>query len=74
MYDICPLCRQKNNVYFIELSCTNQLREMYARPSFYDKLQSRFVRPMQFPGSIMDIYDGQLYQEWFNNGFLRNNI
>lgn len=72
MLDICPLCRQQqNNTYFIELSCTNQLREMYARPSFYDKLQSRFQWP-QLPGNITDIYDGQLYQEWINNGFLSN--
>lgn len=45
---------------------------MYARPSFYNKLQNTFEQRMQVSENIKDIYDGQLYREWINNGFLSN--
>ena len=67
----CVTCLTAKNSYFIELSFIDQLKEMYARPGFYNLLQSRFQR-MQVPGIISDVYDGRLYQTWINNGFLAN--
>ncbi|CAG5084112.1 Protein of unknown function [Cotesia congregata] len=43
-------------------------------PAVY--MDNQFQRPIPLPGTITDIYDGELYREWFNNGFLftPNNI
>ncbi|XP_011859941.1 PREDICTED: uncharacterized protein LOC105557338 [Vollenhovia emeryi] len=70
--DQCPSCPTKKNSYFVQLPIVNQLKEMYMRNGFYNQLQWRFQRPVPFPGTITDIYDGQLYQAWVNNGFLSN--
>lgn len=70
--DECPSCPQKKNAYFVQLPFVNQLKEMYARNGFYNRLQWRFQRPIPLPGHITDIYDGRLYQMWMNNGFLSN--
>ncbi|XP_044585559.1 exocyst complex component 3-like [Cotesia glomerata] len=62
----------KKNSYFVQLPIISQLQEMYKRQDFYERLQFRFQRPIPLPGTITDIYDGELYREWFNNGFLSN--
>lgn len=49
----------------------SQLQEMFLRPNFFISLQHRFQRPI-IPNIISDIYDGNLYRHWFNNGFLNN--
>lgn len=76
--NICPSCPQEKSSYFIQLPIIKQLKEMYRRRNFYNKLQQRFQRPdIHVNGnSIGDIYDGSLYKKWFHNGFLRspNNI
>ncbi|XP_067203636.1 uncharacterized protein [Linepithema humile] len=64
--------REKKNSYFAQLPIVNQLKEMYMRNGFYEKLQWRFQKPIPSPDVITDIYDGQLYQAWINNGFLSN--
>ena len=66
----CPVCGVQKKSYFIQLRVTEQLRELYSRNGFYDKLQLRFQRPRQTPNSISDIYDSNLYREWMGNNFL----
>ncbi|CAL1685139.1 unnamed protein product [Lasius platythorax] len=68
--DECPSCPRKKNSYFVQLPIVNQLKEMYMRNEFFEKLQWRFRRSVPSEGVITDIYDGQLYQAWVNNGFL----
>ncbi|XP_015124328.1 uncharacterized protein LOC107046259 isoform X2 [Diachasma alloeum] len=70
--DVCPSCPKKKIAYFVEMPFLNQLEEMYKRDNFYDCLQWRLRRQRNAPDGISDIYDGSLYEEWMNNGFLSN--
>ncbi|KAE8752462.1 hypothetical protein FOCC_FOCC000933 [Frankliniella occidentalis] len=76
--ELCPTCREeKEKAYFVQLPLLPQLRELYKRPSFYNSLQHRHARVRE-PGAhyFEDIYDGSVYQEHVQGGFLndRNNI
>ncbi|KAK0158081.1 hypothetical protein PV327_011149, partial [Microctonus hyperodae] len=74
--DVCPSCPKSSNSYFIQLPFHEQLKEMYKRDGFRNLLNSRFERPANSSNILSDIYDGSLYKEWVNNGFLldKNNI
>ncbi|RLU15666.1 hypothetical protein DMN91_011420 [Ooceraea biroi] len=48
--DECPSCHKKKNSYFVQLPIVNQLKEMYMRNGFYNKLQWRYERPVPNPG------------------------
>lgn len=65
------MCPQTKSSFFLELPITNHLKEMYKKESFYNSLQNRFDRPI-FDDKIADIYDGEFYKSWTNNGFLSN--
>ncbi|KAE8742476.1 hypothetical protein FOCC_FOCC011971 [Frankliniella occidentalis] len=43
---------------------------MLKRPGFYDSLKFRFHRQKKSEENIEDIYDGSVYQQHFNGGFL----
>jgi len=45
---------------------------MFMRPGFYDELQHRFRRNKKTEENIEDVYDGRVYQEQVQNGFLNN--
>jgi len=71
--EICQNCGQVGpSNHFLELPLFNQLESMFYRAGFYDALQFRFTRTKKYPNNIEDIYDGQIYQEQMENGFLRN--
>ena len=70
--DICPSYPMKKNCFFTPLQCNDQLRDMYLRRDFYNHLQYRFNRPFHGAQTITDVYDGDLYRTWFDNGFLSN--
>lgn len=69
---ICPSCPSKRNSYFITLPFIEQLKELYKRNEFYNDLQWRFNRPVPQPEFISDIFDGSVYKNWMDNGFLLN--
>ncbi|XP_057333696.1 uncharacterized protein LOC130672919 [Microplitis mediator] len=69
--DLCLMCPQTKSSFFLELPITNHLKEMYKREYFYNSLHNKFDRPI-FDDKIADIYDGELYKSWINNGFLSN--
>ncbi|KAK3932901.1 Halomucin [Frankliniella fusca] len=58
--------------YFIEFSLTKQLQSMYLRPGFLESLQFKFNRVKKNYNNIEDIYDGQIYTELEQEGFLSN--
>ncbi|XP_043477534.1 uncharacterized protein LOC122508322 [Leptopilina heterotoma] len=66
----CPSCPRKKNSYFVQIAFIDQLKEMFKRQNFYNSLQYRFRRPLQ--NYLSDIYDGSVYKEWLENGFLSN--
>lgn len=60
---IVHLCPQKKSSYFLQLPIERQIREIYARTDFYNRLQLRFDRPNEGENTIRDVYDGLLYKE-----------
>ncbi|XP_043472593.1 uncharacterized protein LOC122505177 [Leptopilina heterotoma] len=74
----CAICGSvgKSN-YFMTISVISQLRAMYARNGFKEKLNYRHNRVKLFPDNIEDIYDGSIYHELNEPGELlsdANNI
>jgi hypothetical protein len=67
------LCHgQQSNSYFIEFPLFGQLQSFFSKPGFYEKLQYRFDREKKNVDHLEDIYDGSIYQDAYNSGFLRN--
>ncbi|KAK3931070.1 Conserved oligomeric Golgi complex subunit 3 [Frankliniella fusca] len=67
----CEQCdRITGTSYFIEIPSLNQLKILFSRPGFYNQLQYRFHRQKKHANNIEDIYDGAIYKEQVNNGFL----
>ena len=56
--------------YFIEIPPGQQLKDFMSRRGFYNDIQYRFLRKKINHGHIEDIYDGELYQELIQQGFL----
>lgn len=74
---ICDDCEGRNDVaYFIEFPIVSQLQIMFKKPGFYESLMFRFTRVKKNVQNIEDIYDGIIYQQQVDNGFLanRNNL
>lgn len=71
---ICETCQANRGIsYFIEMSFIKQLTLMFQRNGFWELLQHRFHREGGLrPNSFRDIYDGSLYQQYVQNGFLSN--
>ncbi|KAH0563671.1 hypothetical protein KQX54_004296 [Cotesia glomerata] len=67
----CPSYQDSKNSYFITLPIQTQLQEMFNRDGFIELLQHRFRRAVN-NNVIADIYEGSIYQNWINNGFLQN--
>jgi hypothetical protein len=63
---------QQLDTYFIEFPIINQLEVMFARPGFFEELQYRFNRVKKVANNVEDIYDGTIYDQLFNDGFLNN--
>ena len=77
--DICGNegCDNQSEVsYFVEISIVSQLRQMFNRTGFYDKLNHRFDRRKKNAFNYEDVYDGQVYKHQVRDGFLadRNNV
>lgn len=62
----------QENSYFIEFPLLGQLQNLFCRPGFFEKLQYRFGRVKKDGNNLEDIYDGSVYQFFFNSGFLSN--
>ncbi|KAK3919913.1 Halomucin [Frankliniella fusca] len=63
---------QQLDTYFIEFPIIKQLENLFARTGFYEDLQYRFNRVKKDHNNVEDIYDGTVYQQLFNTGFLNN--
>lgn len=70
----CKKCKEKTDVkYFIEIPIIAQLRALFRRPGFYDKISThRFNRKKVCKENLEDIYDGSVYKNEMSNGFLSN--
>ncbi|CAG5090584.1 Protein of unknown function [Cotesia congregata] len=69
--EICYMCPQTESTFFLELPIIDHLKEMYKSENFFNSLQERFNRP-NINNNITDIFDGELYKTWTENGFLSN--
>lgn len=60
--------------YFVRHSLISQLQVMFNRESFCDKVRThRFNHyKKKSPGVISDVYDGSIYKNLFNKGFLND--
>lgn len=69
--DICRLCARRQPVsYFTQIPLIPQVRKLFHRRNFYNSLQERFAREQGEDGCLRDVYDGLLYKEHTDNGFL----
>lgn len=59
--------------FFLEISLEHQVRVLFKRKGFAEDLQHRFSRTKVSPHNIEDIYDGQLYKQFEESGFLSAN-
>ncbi|KAK3922577.1 Protein KINKY POLLEN [Frankliniella fusca] len=71
----CPNIKTHQNTktqcsYFLEISLEDQLQRLYKRKGILESILSRFSREKLHPQNIEDIYDGQLYKEFVESGFL----
>ncbi|KAK0176931.1 hypothetical protein PV328_001029 [Microctonus aethiopoides] len=74
-HEICEECQVLGMVevsYFIEMPFLLQLKEMFKRKDFYNRLQHRFQHRNIDEGSLRDLYDGRLYKQMIGSGFLIN--
>lgn len=69
---VCQICKCNKNVsYFIEIPIIAQLRALFKRPGFYDKIANyRFNRKKKNVDNLEDIYDGLIYKKLVSEGFL----
>ena len=56
--------------YFLEIPIIGQLQDLFTQKDFYSHLQYRFKIVLKNPNNIEDVYDGQLYNNLFENGIL----
>ncbi|XP_051157446.1 uncharacterized protein LOC127279252, partial [Leptopilina boulardi] len=66
--DQCPNCENSKQNYFMTISIISQLRALYERRGFREKLNYRYNRVKLNPQNIEDIYDGKIYQELSADG------
>ncbi|KAK3910766.1 Halomucin [Frankliniella fusca] len=72
---VCKKCRKsgENATFFIELPLLQQLQSFFNKDSFFQDLQFRFKYDRKASEeNIEDIFDGNIYKDEMNNGFLRN--
>ncbi|KAJ1531388.1 hypothetical protein ONE63_000069 [Megalurothrips usitatus] len=67
---VCDKCKKSGNPsFFIELPLLNQLQHLFRRRHFYEDLQYRFKEDRKrHRDNIEDIYDGQVYKGFMDNG------
>lgn len=71
--DECPQCNRVTKVsFFIEIPIVQQLQTFFNRPGFYEDLQFRFNRVKKNENNVEDVYDGNIYKENVQSGFLSN--
>ncbi|XP_072019667.1 uncharacterized protein [Amphiura filiformis] len=69
----CPneFCKEnledKKKLYFVEMSILNQIKNLFGRDGFFEKLQHRFNRKKSTENNIEDLYDGKIYKNMFDN-------
>ena len=70
---VCEHCELGHKVnYFLAIPLVDQLQSMFLRPGFYEALLFRFQRTKRHEANLEDIYDGQIYRNQMQNGFLDN--
>ena len=59
----CRSCRDQLDLksFFIKISISEQLKNLFGKHGFYTWLQHRFTRSTR-SGHLSDVYDGELYQ------------
>ena len=71
--DECEHCQKKTPLsYFIGIPIISQLEKLYKRKGFKELLDHRFTRQKNNPHNYEDIYDGSVYTELVEQGFLSN--
>ncbi|KAK3916377.1 Halomucin [Frankliniella fusca] len=69
----CQNCLGRHEVaYFLSFPIVDQLKVMYSREGFRESLNFKRLRRKKNEDNLEDIYDGKIYQEQINNGFLAN--
>lgn len=67
----CTRCPESTSPsYFLEIPILDQLRTLFKRRGFYNSLNYRFTREKLVQDNFEDIYDGEVYKTFFDNGFL----
>ena len=69
---VCPQCNDSENItYFIEIDIIHQLKALFKRPNFYKSVSTyRFNRKKINENNFEDIYDGSIYKNLVEEGFL----
>ena len=66
---ICTNCAEPSKLgYFIEVPIIPQIKALYARPDFIDRLQHRHNRIRHNLANFDDIYEGQVYTKLSQDG------
>ena len=69
----CKNCNTKTAIsYFMEIPLIEQLENFYKRPGFKEMLNHRFTRVKIAEDNYEDIYDGSIYRELVDDGFMSN--
>ncbi|KAK3910876.1 GMP reductase [Frankliniella fusca] len=68
---VCERCGDNTkSAFFIEIQLIHQLQKLFLRPGFVEQLMYRFNRVKKHAVNYEDIYDGNVYKEQIENGFL----
>lgn len=74
--NICQGCNSNvnnNKGYFVTSSIISQVKNLFSRPGFIDKLNYKFTIP-RVDNCFRDIYDGKIYKELSQEGSFLSNI
>ncbi|KAK3931698.1 Maintenance of telomere capping protein 2 [Frankliniella fusca] len=64
-HDICDQCKGPNRKvnYFLSCSLSSQLKRLFNRPGFAEKLKYKYQRKKYVEENIEDVYDGSVYKK-----------
>ncbi|KAK3920718.1 Cerebellar degeneration-related protein 2 [Frankliniella fusca] len=68
-HDKCDVCQKSTIKYFLVCSIVDQIKKMFTRPGFVEKLQYKYTRTKEHQDNIEDVYDSSIYKE-AENSFL----
>lgn len=61
------ITKENSKGYFLEISVTEQLKNLFNREGFIDAIKHRFSQVKRNKSNIEDIYDGELYMKLSSN-------